>query len=146
LHLIYNVIVGSSLEITVTFGPGATLILVNNSGALGSITKTGDTLGAVVIGQFGAPLLDGGTVTWLSGENQGRSMEMRTYDSGSNLVSLWLGMNFPITAGDRFSYYAQCDKRRDTCFNQFNNILNFRGEPDMPGTDAVLSYPDTAQG
>ena len=69
-------------------------------------------------------------------------MELKTYDTNTSTVYLWLGMNFPIQVGDTFYYYPGCDKRRETCWLKFGNILNFRGEPDMPGLDAALAYPD----
>jgi uncharacterized phage protein (TIGR02218 family) len=70
-------------------------------------------------------------------------MEMKTYEPSSSTVTLWLGTHYAIQAGDRFFYHPGCDKRRDTCRTVFNNIVNMRAEPDMPGTDRVLSYPDT---
>lgn len=115
----------------------------NSSGHDGSITKTGDSLRGIVIQDFQALPFDGGTITWIDGLNAGRSMEIKSYDTSTDTVLLWLQMNYPIVAGDKFFAYPGCDKRRDTCFNTFNNILNFRGEPDMPMLDKVLSYPDT---
>jgi hypothetical protein len=121
---------------------GNNVYINNASGVLGSVTKTGDTTGSVVIRDFVNNPIDGGTVTWLTGQNAGRSMEVKNYDAGSGVVTLWLGMYFPIEEDDRFMIYPGCDKRRDTCYFTFDNILNFRAEPDMPGLDAVLSYPD----
>jgi hypothetical protein len=114
----------------------------NASGHPGSITKVGDTLRGIVIQDFQAAPFDGGTVTWIDGQNAGRSMEIKSYDTTTGTIILWLQMNYPIEAGDKFFCYPGCDKRRDTCFNTFNNILNFRGEPDMPMVDKLLSYPD----
>lgn len=33
------------------------------------------------------------------------------------------------------------DKRAVTCRKKFNNFLNFRGFPDIPGEDWLMSYP-----
>lgn len=121
---------------------GSTIYLTNSSGTLGSVTKTGDTQGAVVIRDFLGNPIDGGVLTWLTGENAGRSMEVKNVDAGSGTVTFWLGMYFPIAVGDKFLVYPGCNKRRDTCYSVFNNILNFRAEPDMPTLDKVLSYPD----
>ena len=114
----------------------------NHSGLKGSITKSGDILGAIIIENFGDQYLDAGTVTWITGNNPGVSMELKHYEPTNNQVSLYLGMLMPIQAGDRFWYYPGCDKRRDTCVRKFNNILNNRSEPDIPGVDKMLSYPD----
>jgi hypothetical protein len=37
---------------------------------------------------------------------------------------------------------AGCDKRLATCIERLANVLNFRGEPYVPGSDALMSYPD----
>ena len=49
-----------------------------------------------------------------------------------------------IAPGDSFTVSAGCDKYFATCRDKFANALNFRGFPQMPGNDHVLSYP--AQG
>ncbi len=36
---------------------------------------------------------------------------------------------------------AGCDKRHATCRDVFANSRNFRGEPHVPGMDAILRYP-----
>ena len=41
---------------------------------------------------------------------------------------------------------AACDKTPETCHARFGNILNFRGEPHIPGNDKVFSYPTQGGG
>jgi uncharacterized phage protein (TIGR02218 family) len=36
---------------------------------------------------------------------------------------------------------AGCDRRFETCGARFGNALNFRGEPHLPGGDALARYP-----
>ena len=48
---------------------------------------------------------------------------------------------FQIKAGDLLEVHAGCDKRFVTCRNKFSNVENFRGEPHLPGVDAILDYP-----
>ena len=43
--------------------------------------------------------------------------------------------------GDRVRLEAGCDKLPRTCRKKFNNFLNFRGFPDIPGEDWLMSYP-----
>ena len=86
--------------------------------------------------------MDGGVVTWLTGLNAGSSMEINTYVQSTETLTLYLNMASEIQIGDTFNYYPGCDKRRETCFFKFNNMDNFRGEPDVPGIDATLTYPD----
>ena len=57
-------------------------------------------------------------------------------------VELFLKAPANIEVGDAILIVSACDKRRSTCRDQFDNIVNFRGEPDVPGQDAVLKYPD----
>jgi uncharacterized phage protein (TIGR02218 family) len=41
---------------------------------------------------------------------------------------------------------AGCDKSFATCKAKFSNPTNFRGYPYMPGNDAVIAYPNSADG
>ena len=43
--------------------------------------------------------------------------------------------------GDTFIVTAGCDKRFATCRDRFDNAVNFRGFPHIPGNDFVVSYP-----
>lgn len=40
-----------------------------------------------------------------------------------------------IQIGDTFTAYAGCDRMKDTCRAKFNNLLNFRGYPDLAGAN-----------
>ncbi len=118
------------------------LTITIGTGLRGSVTKSGDILGGIIIENFGDPYLDAGSLEWMTGNNTGVSMELKTYDPASNTVSMYLGMMMPIAINDKFWYHPGCDKRRDTCLKKFNNILNMRAETDIPGIDRMLSYPD----
>jgi uncharacterized phage protein (TIGR02218 family) len=77
-----------------------------------------------------------GLVTWLTGANAGYQMDVRQFSPGT--VTLALPMTYPIAVGDTFTIVAGCDKTAATCKSRFANLLNFRGEPFIPGTDAIL--------
>jgi uncharacterized phage protein (TIGR02218 family) len=80
-----------------------------------------------------------GKLTWTSGANAGKSVEVRSHDTASPCqLTLAEIMPFDIVAGDQFTIIAGCDRLSSTCKNTFNNILNFRGEPFVPGSDSVL--------
>lgn len=80
-----------------------------------------------------------GKLTWTSGANNGKAVEVRSHDTGSPcLLTLAEIMPFDIQVGDAFTIIAGCDRRLETCRDKFSNVLNFRGEPYVPGTDAVL--------
>jgi len=56
-------------------------------------------------------------------------------------IDLWQAVRAPIVAGDMVRLTAGCDKRAETCQLKFENFLNFRGFPDIPGEDWLMSYP-----
>ncbi|MGQ7792913.1 DUF2163 domain-containing protein [Faunimonas sp. B44] len=87
-------------------------------------------------------LFTGGLVTFSSGANAGRRVEVDRHsaEGAAGLLSLWLPAPAAIAPGDGFTVTAGCDKRFETCRDRFANGANFRGFPHMPGNDVVLSY------
>jgi len=73
---------------------------------------------------------DHGKVTFTSGENSGLSMEVKAYAPG--VISLMLPMPFEIVAGDTYAATAGCNRAFETCQQRFNNVVNFRGFPNLP--------------
>ena len=55
-----------------------------------------------------------------------------------NSIILASELPYKIEVGDNFNITAGCDKQFSTCCNKFNNAINFRGEPHLPGTDILL--------
>ena len=82
---------------------------------------------------------DYGMLTWTSGANAARSVEVKTFAGGAFV--LFDSMPGAIAAGDAYSAHAGCDKRLATCKAKFANVRNFRGEPFVPGPDSMLDYP-----
>jgi len=85
----------------------------------------------------------GGVLTWESGPNTGRAIEVESWIQSTGLIELLLPMGYAIETGDLFRLHPGCDKRLDTCIASFANVLNFRGEPYVPGQDSLMSYPDS---
>ncbi len=56
-------------------------------------------------------------------------------------IELWEVLRLPVQAGDLLRLEAGCDKRPETCRLKFQNFLNFRGFPHIPGDDWLMSYP-----
>lgn len=83
---------------------------------------------------------DGGLITWETGKNAGRSQEIKTWAGG--LLTLFYRPYYAIKADDRFILTPGCDKTRATCSSKFHNIINFRGEPDVPGQDKYYTGPN----
>lgn len=89
----------------------------------------------------GASTFVGGTVRWTAGMNRGRTMEI--IDFSGQTITLFEGMAYEINAGDTFVIAQGCDKQAATC-KLYDNIINFRGEPFVPGQDEFMRYPDAA--
>lgn len=84
-----------------------------------------------------------GHLLWLDGLNAGMAMEVKSWDKTTKEIVLFLEMPFDIAVGDRFDIYPGCQKRIfDDCRDKFSNIENFRGEPNVPGSDHMLRIPD----
>ena len=83
-----------------------------------------------------------GKLTFSSGANAGLGVEVKSHrKDGTVTFELWQAMPQPIAAGDAFTVTAGCDKRFQTCHDKFDNVINFRGFPHIPGNDFVISYP-----
>ncbi|MFI3902711.1 DUF2163 domain-containing protein [Ochrobactrum sp. S1502_03] len=107
--------------------------------AVGSILHAdGVMLDVAGLEGFGSGWFTQGLLTWTSGENVGRSVRVLMH-SGTNL-NLTDQPVLPVTAGDGFRIIAGCDKSFATCKAKFENGINFRGFPHLPGNDAAFAY------
>ena len=82
---------------------------------------------------------DYGHLLWVSGANAGLRSVVK-HAAGTELI-LQEAPPAAITMGDRYRLFAGCDRRALTCRDKFDNLINFQGEPQVPGLDAVLAYP-----
>lgn len=82
-----------------------------------------------------------GKITFTSGDNEGFTTEIRDYTNGT--FTLFIPTPKALQVGDTYEAVAGCDKRLDSCISRFNNALNFRGEPHVPGTDKLLETSAT---
>jgi hypothetical protein len=80
---------------------------------------------------------DDGFMTFTSGVLSGAAFEVKTWD-GQN-IALFLPMPVLPAVGDTFWIEPGCNKTTD-CQGKYNNIVNFRGEPFIPGMDQLLDY------
>lgn len=101
------------------------------------------TLAVVGLDGFAAGLFTGGRLRWSSGANAGAAIEIKQHRivAGQARLSLWQAMAAPVAIGDGFVVTAGCDKQFSTCRDRFGNSINFRGFPQIPGNDFVVSYP-----
>jgi hypothetical protein len=116
---------------------GVSLASFTHTGTIDSVDSTGleitDAERAEAAGYF-----DYGLITMTSGASNGYSMEVKSNTVG--VIVLQQPLPFGVAAGDTYSIRAGCDKTRETCRDKFNNVVNFRGFPDLPGMDKVLQY------
>ena len=80
-----------------------------------------------------------GRVRWIGGDNSGLAMEIADCDAG--ILTLRDVPYFAPSAGDLVEIIEGCDKSLATCGGRFGNVLNFRGEPHLPGMDLLTRYP-----
>ena len=118
---------------------------------LATWTRTGTVTGVTDRAVFTATIdgaattdgwFNGGLLTWVTGANAGRGIEVKSWTAGTGRIELFIAMGYAIVIGDTFGVYPGCDKRLETCIGRFNNVINFRGEPYVPGIDAMMQYPD----
>ncbi len=65
--------------------------------------------------------------------------------NNQRVVELWDALGQMPEVGDQILLQAGCDKMAATCQTKFNNFLNFRGFPHIPGEDWLMSYPVSGQ-
>jgi uncharacterized phage protein (TIGR02218 family) len=86
-----------------------------------------------------------GFVRFLSGASEGRVYEIRSWNGGTLTAGLYLPLDAAAANGDSVELLPGCDystgaagcgKFIDPATGLAPNILNFRGEPTVPGQDA----------
>ena len=89
---------------------------------------------------------EGGLVKFTSGANAGLSMEIKEHryaSSGESAYVLALPLPYTIAVSDALVLTEGCDKTLTTCAARFSNVVNFRGEPHVPGMDKMLETAGT---
>ena len=82
-----------------------------------------------------------GVITFTSGPLTGFEQKVKAFEGG--VFTLSLPMYQAIDLGTTFTVVAGCRKRlAEDCFTKFNNVLNFQGEPHLPGIDVITAQPD----
>ncbi len=81
----------------------------------------------------------GGRLRWLGGANSG--LESPVLESDGGVLTLHEAPPRVPVPGDLVEIVEGCDKLLATCAGRFGNVLNFRGEPHLPGIDLLTRYP-----
>lgn len=100
------------------------------------------TLEVNLTGEPIIPSFRGGFLAWGSGANTGLKVEIADFKHQGNhaVLQLWKPMPHVPVGGDLFSITVGCDKQFSTCKTTFQNEMNFRGFPHMPGDDFASNY------
>jgi uncharacterized phage protein (TIGR02218 family) len=80
---------------------------------------------------------NGGILTFTSGKNNLIKTEVKISINSSGRLELYTAMIYDIQVGDTFKALRGCNKDFNTCKIIFNNEINFRGFPKIPGYDNI---------
>ena len=103
-----------------------------------------------VVQALGTPRPDGhysqGLITWTTGANTGLRAQVKDFRDFSPVdITLYTDAPRTVVVGDRFEAVAGCRHRRaEDCRDRFNNVVNFQGEPDVPGVDELTKTPEAS--
>ncbi len=77
-----------------------------------------------------------GRLLFTSGVNVGISRSVKQFAGGA--FSLMVPLPVAPTAGDTFTAWPGCDRKRATCETKYANLVNFRGEPYIPEPETAV--------
>ena len=81
-----------------------------------------------------------GFLTLTAGPNAGYRRQIKSFAAG--VFTLTLPFPFDAAIDDTYSAIAGCRKRlTEDCKTRFANVLNFQGEPHLPGVDLLTKVP-----
>lgn len=80
-----------------------------------------------------------GSLRFLGGSLSGLTQTI--VDTADRSVRVRDDLSSKLSVGTGVQLLQGCDKRPDTCRTRFRNMMNFRGEPHVPGTDFLMRYP-----
>lgn len=85
-----------------------------------------------------------GLLSFDTGANGGLSQKIKLHEltSDGGVFTFSLPFPYPIQVGDQYTVIAGCRKRlAEDCRDKFDNVLNFQGEPHLPGIDLQTANP-----
>lgn len=112
---------------------------VDMAGRRRVVTVSGVEDSVASVGGLAAGAYAFGTLRWLTGANGG--IVQSVVDNGAGSVTLADPPPFAVEAGALALLTEGCDRQLETCRARFANVVNFRGEPYLPGTDLLTRYP-----
>ncbi len=79
-----------------------------------------------------------GLVEFTSGLNTGLKMEVKNWTLSTKTIELQLPLPYNIAIGDTLKVIQGCNKAFSKCV-EFNNAVNYRGFPHIPGLDFLAT-------
>ncbi len=118
------------------------LDLTNWSAPATVISSQGAEIVVSGLDAFEEGFFDRGTVAWQTGDNLFDPGDIHsTAQSGDHLtLTLWRMPGRDVAPGDTLTVTAGCDRTAGMCRTRFDNLLNFRGQPHMPGSGFASEY------
>ena len=80
-----------------------------------------------------------GLLRWIGGANSGLDSPVLRSDGAR--LTLREPPALPPAIGDLVELVEGCDRMLATCAGRFGNVVNFRGEPHLPGIDLLTRFP-----
>jgi len=116
---------------------------LTTSGTITSVTSSRVFVASALAGATG--YYNGGLITFTSGTSSGQAFEVKSFVSGGT-ITIYHQAFLSITAGDTFTIYPGCNKLlklqagtyAGDCKDKFNNVINFQGYPEVPGTKGLI--------
>jgi uncharacterized phage protein (TIGR02218 family) len=96
-------------------------------------------------GGFDDRWFERGTLTVQTGPAAGLRAVIKNdrLTDGFRDIELWQPIGADVFVGDSLRLTAGCDRRQATCQLKFNNFMNFRGFPHIPGEDWLATFPSS---
>jgi uncharacterized phage protein (TIGR02218 family) len=114
---------------------------------VGTVTAVTDAMGFTVsfAGSYADDFFNGGTVEALTGGMAGTD-PVEIFDwTSAGVITMFMPLVEAPAIGDTFTIKRGCGKSRADCMAR-NNILNFRGFPEVPGSDQIFRPTIPGQG
>jgi uncharacterized phage protein (TIGR02218 family) len=109
---------------------------VTFSVAIESISSDGRTISSAALTQA-AGYFDQGKAVFSDGPNVGHIAEVKSGVVGA--ITLQMPPPYEPEIGNTIAVTAGCQKRwNEDCKTKFDNLINFRGEPHLPGMNQVM--------
>ena len=104
-----------------------------------SVTSRQSVTDSALAGEA-ADLYGAGFLTFTSGLNSGYRRQLKSSLAGVRTFTL--PFPFDIAPSDAYSLIRGCRKRlTEDCKTKFGNVVNFQGEPHLPGVDLLTKVP-----